>query len=184
MTELPDWILAAREEWDWRGQVRPAFATTPGPGQVSVWDFPRPPRLVPDTREVVVHWGDVEVARTRRAMLVLETSHPPSVYILWDDVVRHLLHPAGGGSFCEWKGPAQYWDLANGDKNLLGVAWSYPLPLPGAEAMADYIAFYPASLNCSVDGAKVRPQPGGFYGGWITPELVGPFKGEPGSERW
>jgi len=184
MSELPDWIRLARQQWHWQGQVRPPFATPPGPGQASVWDFPRPPRLAPDTREVVVRWGDVEVARTRRAVLVLETAHPPSVYLPWDDVARHLLQPAAGSSFCEWKGPARYWTLVQGDRRLPRVAWSYPQPLAGAEALADCVAFYPASLDCRIDGAAVTPQPGGFYGGWITPDLVGPFKGEPGSENW
>ena len=184
MAELPEWLQSAREQWRWRGQARPPFAAVPGPGQVSVWDFPRPPRLAPDGREVIVRWGGVELARTRRAVRVLETAHPPSWYLPWDDVVRHLLQPAGGGSFCEWKGPARYWSLVQSGRHLPGVAWSYPQPLAGAEALAACVAFYPAALDCSVDGAAVRPQPGGFYGGWITPELVGPFKGDAGSEGW
>jgi uncharacterized protein (DUF427 family) len=184
MTSLPDWALAARAQWRWRGQERPAFAVRPGPGQASVWDYPRPPQLAPDTREVVVHWGALEVARTRRAIRVLETAHPPSFYLPWDDVARHLLQPAPGSSLCEWKGPACYWSLVHGNRSLSSVAWSYPKPLAGAEALADCVAFYPAALDCRVDGAPVRPQPGGFYGGWITPELVGPFKGEPGSAGW
>ena len=184
MNDLPDWIRAAREQWHWQGQTRPTFAVPPGPGQVSVWDFPRPPRLAPDTRQVVVRWGDTEVARSRKAVLVLETSHPPSFYLPWSDVANHLLVPAGGGSFCEWKGPAKYWSVVQGGRTLPGVAWSYPQPLAGAEALADCVAFYPALLDCQVDGATVKPQPGGFYGGWITPELVGPFKGEPGSSQW
>lgn len=182
--DLPESIRAARAQWHWRGQARPPFAAAPGPGQVSVWDFPRPPRLAPDAREVVVRWGDVDVARTRRAVLVLETAHPPTVYLPWADVARHLLEPAGDGSFCEWKGLARYWTLLLDDRRLPRVAWSYPQPLAGAEALADCVAFYPAALDCRVDGAPVRPQPGGFYGGWITPELVGPFKGELGSDHW
>jgi len=184
MTSPPDWLKAAREHWSWRGQARPPFAAAPGPGQVSVWDFPRPPRLVAEPREVVITWGGVEVARTRRAMLVLETSHPPSVYLPWSDVQRALLQRAPGGSFCEWKGPASYWSLVDGPRRLPAVAWSYPQPLAGAELLADTVAFYPALLQCTVGGEPVRAQPGGFYGGWITPELVGPFKGAPGSEGW
>ena len=184
MKQLPDWAMAARDQWRWRGEARPPFAALPGPGQISVWDFPRPPRLAPDTREVVIHWGDVEIARTRRAICVLETSHPPSFYLPWDDVAKHLLQPAPGTSFCEWKGPAQYWTLVQGDRRLPGVAWSYPQPLCGAEALAKCVAFYPAELECTVDASVVLPQPGGFYGGWITPDLVGPFKGERGSEGW
>lgn len=184
MSEHPDAVQAARDAWPWRGQARPAFALPTGPGQTSVWDHPRPPALVPDTREVLVRWGDVVVARSRRTLRVLETAHPPSFYLPWDDVARHLFQPAAGTSFCEWKGPASYWSLVHGARRLVGVAWSYPQPLEGAQALADRVAFYPAELDCSVDGAPVRPQPGGFYGGWITPELCGPFKGEPGSAGW
>ena len=184
MSDLPDWLESARAHWRWRGQGRPEFAATPGPGQVSVWDFPRPPRVAPDSREVVIRWGHREVARTRRSVRVLETAHPPSFYLPWDDVDRTLLQRAAGGSFCEWKGPARYWSLVDGDRRIDTVAWSYPQPMAGAEALAPCVAFYPTTLECSVDGAKVRPQPGGFYGGWITPELVGPFKGEAGSEGW
>jgi len=184
MSRLSHWAVATREQWHWRGQARPPFAVAPGPGQESVWNYPRPPRFAPDTREVVVRWGDLEVARTRRAVRVLETAHPPSFYLPWEDVARTFLQPAPGSSFCEWKGPARYWSLVAGDRTLPKVAWSYPDPLAGAEALANCVAFYPAALDCRVDGAPVRPQPGGFYGGWITPELVGPFKGEPGSGGW
>ena len=189
MTHIPDWRQAARDHWQWRGNARPPFAVVPQPGQVSVWDFPRPPRIVHDTREVVVRWGSTLVARTRRAVLVLETAHPPSFYLPWADVMAPLLLTAApGASTCEWKGPARYWSLtennAQGARTLPGVAWSYPQPLAGAGALADCVAFYPAELDCTVDGAPVLAQPGGFYGGWITPELAGPFKGGPGSSGW
>lgn len=180
----PPQLQAARDHWQWRGQGRPPFAVVPQPGQVSVWDFPRPPRLQADGRDVRVRWGRVEVARTSRAVVVLETAHPPSFYLPWADVNRAVFRRASGASFCEWKGPASYWTLVDGDHILAGVAWSYPQPLAGAEALADCVAFYPALLDCRVDGAPVLPQPGGFYGGWITPELVGPFKGGPGSAGW
>ena len=180
----PDWLQAARDQWRWRGQQRPPFAVLPGPGQVSVWDFPRPPRLVADPREVVLQWGTTELARSRRSLCVQETGHPPTFYLPWDDVARALLRPAPGGSFCEWKGPARYWSLVDGDRSLPGVAWSYPQPLAGAEALADRVAFYLTGLAGWIDGVPLRPQPGGFYGGWITPELVGPFKGGPGSDGW
>jgi len=108
MAETPSWLNAARDAWEWRGSSRPEFAELPGPGQVSVWDFPRPPRLVPDQREVVVRWGDMEAARTKHAVMALETAHPPTFYLPWADVAQHLFQSAGGGSFCEWKGPAQY----------------------------------------------------------------------------
>ena len=184
MSDYSHWIPQDRDGWKWRGDSRPTFAVPPRPGQASVWDFPRPPCLAPDTREVIVRWSDLEVARTRRAIRVLETSHPPSFYIPWEDVAHRLLRPEAGTSFCEWKGTASYWTLVDGDRRLPGVAWSYLQPLAGAEALANCLAFYPTDLTCTVDAAPVRPQPGVFYGGWITPELVGPFKGEPGSSGW
>jgi uncharacterized protein (DUF427 family) len=151
---------------------------------VSVWDFPRPPALVRDEREIEVHWGQTLVDRTRGAWAVRETAHPPPFYLPLADVDTSLLRPAGEGSFCEWKGPALYWDLVDGKRCLPKVAWSYPHPLAGAEPLSDCIAFYAHHLDCYVDGARVAPQPGGFYGGWITPELAGPFKGGPGSSGW
>ncbi len=149
-----------------------------------MWDYPRPPRLAPDHREVIVRWNGTEVVRTRRAIRVLETAHPPTFYLPWDDVARELLQPAPGSSFCEWKGPARYWSLVDGDRTLPSVGWSYPRPLAHAEVLSDCVAFYASALDCEVGGFKVTPQPGGLYGGWITPELVGPFKGEPGSQGW
>ena len=132
---LAETLRAAREQWVWRGQQRPPFAVAPGPDQFSVWDYPRPPCLVPETREVVIRWGDIEVARTLRAIRVLETSHPPSFYLPWDDVARHHMQPASGTSFCEWKGAARFWSLVDGERRLARVAWSYPKPLPGAFAI-------------------------------------------------
>jgi uncharacterized protein (DUF427 family) len=184
LSEIPEWLQAARDQWRWRGQARPPFAQPTRPGEESVWDYPRPPRLVADQREVIVRWGALEVARTRRAMRVLETAHPPGFYLPWDDVVRALLQPAPGSSFCEWKGPARYWSLVDGARVLPAVAWSYPQPLAQAAALSQCVAFYPSALECEVAGFKVRPQPGGFYGGWITPEVIGPFKGDAGSQGW
>ena len=179
-----DPLEKARAQWRWRGNDRPPFADIPSRGQISVWDFPRPPDLVKEVREIVVRWGQREVARTRAAWVVRETAHPPTFYLPLADVRRALLRPAGGGSFCEWKGPARYWDLVDGAQRLAQVAWSYPQPLAGAEPLAACIAFYAHDLDCSVGGATVIAQPGGFYGGWITPELTGPFKGAPGSGGW
>ena len=184
MNELPDWIAAARDHWRWRGDDRPAFAAVPGPGQESVWDYPRPPGIVADAREVVVMLEDIEIARTRDAVRVCETGHPPTFYVPASDVDHAHLEPVPGGSFCEWKGPAQYWNVRRGDHLLQRAAWSYPRPLAGGERLAGRFAFYASMLACFVAGERVRPQPGGFYGGWITPELSGPFKGGPGSEGW
>ena len=180
----PDFLDRARAQWRWRGHDRPSFADIPAQGQVSVWDFPRPPELVREAREIVVFWGETPIAKTRRAWAVRETAHPPTFYLPLADVNRPLLRAAGGGSFCEWKGPARYWDLVDGPRCLEQVAWSYPEPLAGAEPLAECIAFYAHELRCTVGGAHVVPQPGGFYGGWITPDLAGPFKGAPGSSAW
>jgi len=180
----PDLLERARAQWRWRGKDRPNFAHIPAQGQVSVWDFPRPPELVREPREIVISWGGTPVVRTCGAWAVRETAHPPTYYLPLADVNRALLSAAGGGSFCEWKGPARYWDLIDGARRLEQVAWSYPQPLPGAEALAECIAFYAHHLGCTVGGAQVTPQPGAFYGGWITPDLAGPFKGDPGSNSW
>jgi uncharacterized protein (DUF427 family) len=184
MDDSPDWIARARAHWQWRGEGRPPFAEPTGPGQVSVWDFPRPPRIESEPRTVEIHWGERLLARTTRALRVLETSHPPTVYIPWADVDRSLCEDAGGGSLCEWKGPARYWSLVTDAGRLERVGWSYPKPFAAAAPLQDHVAFYPAPLHCTVGGLTVQPQPGGFYGGWITPELVGPFKGAPGSQGW
>lgn len=173
----------ARAMWRYVGEDRPPFALAPGPGQQSVWDYPRPPRLAPDAREVIVKAGDIEVARSARTLRLLETASPPTFYIPAADVRTDLLVPAEGSSHCEWKGRERYWSL----KLLAGrerVAWSYPEPLPPYEALADHFGFYPQWLDCFVDGVRVQPQPGGHYAGWITPELAGPFKGEAGSHGW
>jgi len=177
-------LAAARAAWHWRGGQRPPWADKPGSGQQSVWDFPRPPALVAEGREIVVRWGGVEVARTRGAVAVCETAHPPTYYLPLADVNAALLQAAGGGSVCEWKGPARYWHLVDGARRLQQVAWSYPQPLPGAEQLADKLAFYAHDLQCSVGGLPVTPQAGAFYGGWITADLAGPFKGGPGSSGW
>ena len=174
----------ARAMWRHVGQVRPPFAQTPGPGQESVWDYPRPPHLEPDAREVRVMAGPVEIARTRRALRLLETASPPTFYLLPDDVLMALLRQAEGASFCEWKGEARYWSVQAGLQWRDAVAWSYAQPLPGFERLRDHIAFYPSKLECFVAGVRALPQPGRFYAGWVTPEVVGPFKGEPGSGGW
>ena len=173
----------ARAQWRYVGNERPPFAVAPRPGQESVWDYPRPPRLAPDAREVVVRAGAVELARSSRTLRLLETANPPTFYVPAADVRTELLVPDEGGSLCEWKGRARYWSAElPGGRQV--VAWSYPEPLPPYESLAGHFGFYAQRLACSVDGVPVRAQPGGFYGGWITPELAGPFKGEPGSHGW
>lgn len=181
---LPSWARLGREGWSYRGQTRPPFAIEPGPGQESVWDYPRPPRLEPDGRRVEVRWHDQVIASTVRAVRVLETAHPPTFYLPREDVRMELLERSGGGSHCEWKGAATYYDVWIGDERLASVAWSYERPFADAEILRGHLSFYPGRIVCTVDGERVRPQPGGFYGGWITSDVVGPFKGESGTGGW
>jgi len=168
--------------WHYTGKARPGFAIEPGPGQESVWDYPRPPALRDDNREVEVRDGEVKLAHSRHTVRVLETASPPTFYLPPADVRMDQLVPAAGSSFCEWKGSASYWALAR-DPGV-PVAWSYASPDPAFHRIKDHIAFYPGRIACFVDGERVRPQPGHFYGGWITAEVVGPFKGEPGTGHW
>ena len=156
-----------------------------GPGQESVWDYPRPPRVEPSSREVVVVLGGVEVCRTSRALRVLETSHPPTWYLPVQDWVDGALRPAEGASFCEFKGWAAYVDVLGGGTVAERAAWTYPDPAPGFEALRGTVSVYPGRTDrCTVDGELVRPQEGGFYGGWVTADVVGPFKGAPGTRGW
>jgi phosphoglycolate phosphatase-like HAD superfamily hydrolase/uncharacterized protein (DUF427 family) len=163
-------------------RTRPEPIDAPGPGQVSCWDFPRPPRIVPagDTLHVE-HRGQL-LAESARGLAVQETAGPPTYYLPPDDVDLSRLEPLADRSLCEWKGVARYWQLQGGGE---AVAWSYPAPLPGYEPLASHIAFFPGRLDaCYVGEARARPQPGDYYGGWVTPAVSGPFKGLPGSERW
>ena len=171
--------------WHWTGTRRPPFADTPAAGQESVWDYPRPPRIVADQREVVVRSGATVIARSTRAMRVLETASPPTFYLPPGDVDARVLRPADGSSHCEWKGSAAYWSVVLPDGGACdAVGWSYPRPTPAFAAIAGWLSFYPARLACIVDGERVRPQPGGFYGGWLTDEVAGPCKGGPGTGHW
>ncbi|MFC5040462.1 DUF427 domain-containing protein [Ornithinimicrobium kibberense] len=150
-----------------------------------MWDYPRPPRVEPSEALVVVELGGTTVARTTRSLRVLETSHPPTYYLPRAAFVPGVLRPTDGSSFCEWKGAASYLDLVAGGRTAARAAWTYPDPSPGFEALRDHVALYPGLVDrCLVDGEVVEPQPGGFYGGWITSAVVGPFKGEPGTWGW
>lgn len=178
-------IEAEREKWRTVIRKRPANIQIPGPGQESVWDYPRPPRVEPVQDRVRVEFGGVVIAESTRALRVLETSSPPVYYIPPSDIRPGCLEPMEGTTLCEWKGLAQYWDLRVGDRLADRAAWSYPDPDPPFEELRDYVAFYPAKLDgCHVGDRRVTPQAGAFYGGWITPEIVGPFKGDPGTEGW
>lgn len=151
----------------------------------SVWDYPRPPKLERTGRHLKVVLDDTTIAETERGWRVLETSHPPVYYFPPEDVRMDLLERSEGSSFCEWKGRAGYYDLITADRRIERAAWFYPEPTARFSDLRDHIAFYPSKMDaCFVDGEPVRAQEGDFYGGWITSDIVGPFKGGPGTLGW
>lgn len=154
-------------------------------GQESVWNYPRPPIAEPAPRHIrIVHRG-VVLADTRAAWRTLETSHPPTYYLPCADIAMAQLTPNPARSICEWKGQAVYWDVTMDDDRIVGAGWSYPAPTPSFAGIKGHVAFYAAPFDqVLIDGEQVRPQPGGFYGGWITSREAGPFKGIPGSRFW
>ena len=157
----------------------------PGPGQESVWDYPRPPRTEAVTERVRVIVAGQVIADTFQAVRVLETSHPPVYYIPRDDVRDDAIRPAAGSSFCEWKGDASYWSIDVSGRRIEGAAWSYEQPSPGFEVIRGHLAFYAGRIDEAwVGDERATPQPGGFYGGWVTSRITGPVKGEPGSWGW
>jgi uncharacterized protein (DUF427 family) len=161
---------------------RPDFAVEPGPGQESVWDYPRPPAVRRESRLVEVRDGDNVVARSKRTYKVMETASPPTFYIPASDVNFDVLVPINVSSYCEWKGNASYWALASKPDEPVG--WSYERPRPRFDKIKGFLAFYPGRVECSLGGEKAATQAGRFYGGWITADVVGPFKGEPGTGHW
>jgi uncharacterized protein (DUF427 family) len=166
----------------WRSEAR---RVAPGPGQESVWDYPRPPRIEATGGRLRVELAGKVVADTTRGFRVLETSHPPVYFFPPDDIRPGALRPARGTSLCEWKGLAVYYDVVSEEHVAPRAAWSYLRPTPEANAIGGYVAFYAGPMDqCTVDGEIVTPQPGAFYGGWITQDVVGPFKGGPGTEGW
>jgi uncharacterized protein (DUF427 family) len=151
----------------------------------NVWDYPRPPALVPCERRVRIVLGGETVADSTRAMRVLETSHPPGIYVPPGDWADGALIPASGRSLCEWKGVASYFDVHGGGRVAPAAAWAYPEPVLAFAALRDHVSVYPGRMDaCFLDEEEVRPQEGSFYGGWITADLVGPFKGAPGTMGW
>ncbi len=169
--------------WQYTGQERPPFAKQPGEDQESVWDYPRPPVLVKSHSLVEVFSGGERVAGTGSALRVLETASPPTYYLPPADVDWSRLERTRDRSYCEWKGEATYWRLAQAAA-ARPVAWSYENPSERFAAIDGFISFYPGRIACYVDGERVQPQPGEFYGGWVTSKIVGPFKGEPGTGHW
>lgn len=157
----------------------------PKEGQESVWDYPRPPRLEAFSGRIEIILNGVKIADTTSSYRVLETSHPPVYYLPPQDIQLQYLIPREGQSFCEWKGIAKYYDVCVDDKLIYKAAWYYPNPTPEFDAIAHYVAFYAGLMSeCYVNGELVTPQPGGFYGGWITSNIVSPFKGVAGSWGW
>lgn len=159
---------------------------TDGMTTESVWDYPRPPIVVPSTERVLIELDGAVVVDTRRALRVLETSHPPVYYVPVEDVTPGLLRSVPGTTWCEFKGSASYFDVVTPRGRVATrAAWHYPRPAAGYEALVDHAAFYPGRMDrCTVAGETVLAQPGDFYGGWITPGITGPFKGAPGTEGW
>lgn len=157
----------------------------PQPGQESVWDYPRPPRLEDCPKQIQVVFNEIIIVDTHQAKRVLETSHPPSYYIPPSDIRMEYLIETSKSSWCEWKGQAGYYTIRVGDKEAINAAWYYPSPTPEFVSLKNYVAFYPGRMDaCFVDGERVQPQPGDFYAGWITSDIVGPFKGGPGTWGW
>lgn len=154
--------------------------------QERVADYPRPPRLEREQRRVRIILGGQTIADTTEAWRVMETTHPPSYYLPQSGFTPGaLIASSGRGSVCEWKGRAAYWTLQAGGRTATDAGWGYPTPTAAFSAIAGYVAVYAGAMDsCFVGDDRVTPQPGGFYGGWITPELVGPFKGGPGTEFW
>ncbi len=150
----------------------------------NVWDYPRPPRVEPAALPIRIVFAGRVIAETQDAWRVLETTHPPVYYLPRACFTCEIL-PRDGASFCEWKGTASYWSFREGGRTAVDCAWSYADPVPAFAVIRDHLAVYPAMMDaCYVDGEAVSPQPGGFYGGWVTPNLVGPFKGAPGTMGW
>ncbi len=151
----------------------------------SVWEYPRPPIIEPTSLYLRVYFGGLLLAETKKAFRVIETSHPPVYYFPPEDVQMNYLYPSSRRTFCEWKGQACYYTIKTPDKEVRNAAWYYPHPNPGYSSITNYIAFYPQLMDqCFVEDELVKPQPGNFYGGWITSNLIGPFKGEAGSDHW
>ncbi|HYV61011.1 MAG TPA: DUF427 domain-containing protein [Acidimicrobiia bacterium] len=160
-------------------------SVAPGPGQESVWDYPRPPQVEPVTARLAVVLGGETIAATTRGYRVIETSHPPNYYFPIDDVAPGVLTRAAGASYCEFKGQAHYYTVRGGGRIEAYTAWGYDHPSAGYEVLGRHVAFYAAHMDaCFVGGERVTPQPGDFYGGWITSTVTGPFKGGPGTQGW
>ncbi len=163
----------------------PSQRIPPQLGQESVWDYPRPPRLEKVNSRLQIIINGQTIADTIAGYRVLETSHPPVYYLPPTDIAMQYVQITERSSFCEWKGNALYYHVLIGDRRIENAAWAYPTPTKNFQPIANYLAFYAQLMDeCYVNDELVTPQPGGFYGGWITKNIVGPFKGSPGSWGW
>ena len=175
-----DDVLSARSKWRYRGQERPPFAIKPEAHQLSVWDFPRPPRIELFDRDLRVECGGQVIARTSRGRRVLETAGAPTYYFPPDDVISKDFKRTGNSFHCEWKGISHEVSLPSAEQ----AGWVLGAVYPEFNELCGWYAFYPQNLNCFIDQDRVGAQPGGYYGGWVTSDLVGPIKGGPGTEGW
>lgn len=156
-----------------------------GPGQESVWSYPRPPRVEASERRIRVRFAGVLIADSRQALRLLETSHPPTWYIPTRDLRMDLLEANERRSVCEFKGAACYYDIVVGERRSANAGWSYPAPRPSYAQLAGHLCFYASRVDGAwVDDERVIAQPGDFYGGWVTSDVAGPFKGPPGTRGW
>ncbi len=185
MSDLPEQHKRERDKWRNLKRSRPTQIEVPSPGQESVWNYPRPPRVEPVEQRIRVEFGSIVLAESLNSYRVVETAGPPVYYLPPTDVRMQYLERSSHSTLCEWKGVGQYWSVRFGQQLAENAAWSYPNPWEGYETIQDYIAFNASKMDaCYVGSYRVTPQPGDYYGGWITPNIVGPFKGEPGTEQW
>ena len=183
--DIPMTPRLVREAEYWRHSNKPSFVETPGPGQRSVWDFPRPPAVERVLDRVTIELAGQTIVDTQRCLRVCETASPPTYYVPRADIVEGILVPGEGRSMCEWKGAARYFDVVVGERRSAQAAWDYPSVSDEYAVLADHVAFYASRVErCTVAGEVARPQSGQFYAGWITSELTGPFKGDPGTQGW
>ena len=185
MNEIPVELKDKVEKWRSFRRQHPDHIEIPGPGQESVWDYPRPPRVEVVASCIRVEFAGVVLAESGRAYRVLETAGPPVYYLPQNDIQMQYLQTSPHTSLCEWKGIGKYWSVQVGERRAVNAAWGYPLPWAGYEVIQDCLAFYAGLMDaCYVGEQRALPQPGHYYGGWITPDIVGPFKGGPGTESW
>lgn len=176
--------MTAKDTFGWQnvGTKRPANAIEPKPGQESVWDYPRPPALIEEPRVVKVESNGHQIAFSLKALKLKETASPPTFYLPREDVDMTQLVSLTMGSHCEWKGQARYFALST--QPDVAIGWTYEKPKAEYIKLAGYLCFYPSKVDCWLDEEKVRAQKSEFYGGWVTDDVVGPFKGEPGTGHW